>query len=251
MRPTRRTLADLDLAIPDLGSPLDEIDHVVVRAAQAVPAKQEAGGADRILALKDRMWFKVKVGDYRAVVTELTHSERAGPNSHGVGAWWIGAAGRRQADSPHRDFYASITRECALRGGVSSTGLLPKEWDWKRLLAEQAVAWRREMKRIVIRLIAMSLRSGDIAVTEFRQHRIKALVKADGGREAYLAIIAEGAPSPEVFALLLDCVPGVAPDDWQPEPSPLTEMPLAPGEIVWSTLFPTEVANEILRCADD
>ncbi len=59
MRPTRRTLADLDLAIPDLGSPLDEIDHVVVRAAQAVPAKQEAGGADRILALKDRMWFKV------------------------------------------------------------------------------------------------------------------------------------------------------------------------------------------------
>ena len=58
VRPTRRTLADLDLAIPDLGSPLDEIDHVV-RAAQAVPAKQEAGGADRILALKDRMWFKV------------------------------------------------------------------------------------------------------------------------------------------------------------------------------------------------
>jgi hypothetical protein len=29
---------------------------------------------------------------------------------------------------------------------------------------------------------------------------------------------------PEVFALLLDCVPGIASEDWQPEPSPLADM---------------------------
>lgn len=42
------------------------------------------------------------------------------------------------------------------------------------------------------------------------------------GYEAYLAIIA-GVPDPEMFALLLDPVPGIATDDWQPEPSPLAD----------------------------
>ena len=99
---------------------------------------------------------------------------------------------------------------------------------------------------MVVRLIAMSLRTGRLAVAEFERHRIKALVRADNGHEAYLAIIAEGIPDPEIFALLLDCVPGVAPEDWQPEPSPLAEMNPSPGEIIWSTLFPSETAREIL-----
>ncbi len=38
---------------------------------------------------------------------------------------------------------------------VSFAYLLPAEWDWKRLRAEQAVAWRRDMKHMVIKLIAM------------------------------------------------------------------------------------------------
>ena len=59
---------------------------------------------------------------------------------------------------------------------------------------------------------------------EFHDHRIKALVRADNGHEGYLAIVAEGIPDPRLFALLLDCVPGVAPENWQPEPSPLAEM---------------------------
>ena len=40
--------------------------------------------------------------------------------------------------------------------------------------------------------------------------------------------------------------PGVAPEDWQPEPSPLAEMNPGSGEIIWSTIFPPEIANEIL-----
>lgn len=250
VRPTRRALTDLGQSLPDLGTPLDQIDHVVVKVAQTVPEQRAAGGAERILALKDRVWFKVKVGDQRAVVTELADGERAEDYVRGIGNWWIGAAGRRQADSPQRDFYASITRESTSGKTVSTVGLLPTVWDWKRLTAEQAIAWRHEMKDIVIRLIAMSLASGKLAVAEFQQHRIKALVRADNGHEAYLAIIAEGIPNQEVFALLLDCVPGIAPEDWQPEPSPLAELEPSQGEIIWSTLFPSEVADTILGLTD-
>lgn len=107
------------------------------------------------------------------------------------------------------------------------------------------------MKRMVIRLISMSLKNGHLAIAEFRKHRIKALVRASNGHEAYLAIIAEGVPDPEMFALLLDCVPGIAADDWQPEPSPLAEMNPGSGEIIWSTLFPSEVASAILDLDDE
>lgn len=251
VRPTKRCLGDLGVELPDLGICLEGIDQPVIVSAQAVPEQRDAGGAERVVALADRVWFKVKTGDHRAVVTELRGAALPEWVRPSRGAWWIGAAGRRQADSPQRDFYAALQRECTTGKTVSSDHLLPAEWDWKRLAAEQAVAWRREMKSLVIRLVAMSLKSGNLAVAEFRNHRIKALVRAESGHEAYLAIIAEGAPGPQMFALLLDCVPGVAPEDWQPEPSPLTEMDPGSGEIIWSTLFPSEVANEILDLDGD
>lgn len=50
---------------------------------------------------------------------------------------------------------------------------------------------------------------------------------------------------------MLDCVPGITPEDWQPEPSPLAEMEPASGEIIWSTLFPSEVAGAILDLDSD
>lgn len=246
VRPTRRCLADLNAPLPDLGTPLDEVEDPVVWVAQTVPEQRDAGGAQRILALSDRVWFKVKTGYQRAVVTELAEEERPDEWPSGIGTWWIGAAGRRQADSPQHDFYESIQRERTTGKTVSTGRLLPTEWDWKRLTAEQVVAWRREMKRMVIRLIATSLTTGQVAVAEFKHHRIKALVRADNGHEAYSAIIVEGIPDPEVFALLLDCVPGVSVDDWQAEPSPIAEMEPTTGEIIWSTLFPSEVARAIL-----
>jgi hypothetical protein len=252
VRPTKRCLADLGLSVPDLGQPLDEFDNPVVATAQTVPAHRDAGGAQRILSLSDRVWFKVKTGDQRAVVTQLHGDDLPVGLPPGTGSWWIGAAGRRQADSPQRDFYASIGRECAVgKKTVSTAHLLPIDWDWKRFTAEQAVAWRREMRRMVIRLIATSLATGRLAVAEFRRHRVKALVRAEDGHEAYLAIIAEGIPDRQIFALLLDCVPGIAPDDWQAEPSPLAEMEPSPGEIIWSTLFPSEIASKILELESD
>ena len=246
VRPTNRCLGDVGVGVPDLSIRLEEIEHPVIVSAQAVPKQRDAGGAERVVALTDRVWFKVKTSDHRAAVTELHDTDLPEWVRPSRGAWWVGAAGRRQADSPQRDFYATLQRECMTGKAVSSDHLLPAEWDWKRLAAEQAVAWRREMKSMVIRLVAMSLRSGHLAIAEFQNHRIKALVRAENGHEAYLAIIAEGVPDPQMFALLLDCVPGVAPDDWQPEPSPLAEMNPSSGEIIWSTLFPNQVADTIL-----
>ena len=251
VRPTRRCLADLDVDPPDLGTPLSEIDDPVITSAQSVPAQRDGGGVKRVVSLTDRVWFKVKTAGRRAVVTKLRGHEIPGWTPPGMGAWWACAAGRRQSDSPQRDFYAALQRECTTGKAVSTDHLLPRDWDWKRLNAEQAVAWRREMKRLVIRLIAMSLKSGDVAVAEFRRHRIKALVRAANGHEAYLAIIAERVPDANVFALLLDCVPGIEVDDWQPEPSPLAEMSPAPGEVIWSALFPPNIASAILDLAQD
>jgi len=246
VRPTKRCLGDLHVDLPDLGDRLEEIDRPVIVSAQVVPEQRDAGGAERVVALTDRVWFKVKTSDHRAAVTELRGTDLPEWVPPSRGGWWIGAAGRRQADSAQRDFYATLQRECTVGKTVSSDHLLPADWDWKRLAAEQAVAWRREMKSIVVRLVARSLRNGHLAVAEFRNHQIKALVRAENGHEAYLAIIAEGVQDPQMFALLLDCVPGVAPDDWQPEPSPLAKMNPGSGEIIWSTLFPSEVANAIL-----
>lgn len=251
VRPTRRCLGDLAIPTPDLGTPLDELPDPVVVAAQAIPEVREAGGTERVLSLSDRVWFKVKTRNQRAVVTELRGPDLPDALPESVGRWWVGAAGRRQQDSPQRDFYASIARECTTGRTVSTLTLLPTQWDWDRLRGEQSIAWRREMKRIVVHLIAMSLKTGHLAIAEFHDHRIKALVRAGNGHEGYLAIVAAGIPDPNVFALLLDCVPGVSPEDWQPEPSPLAEMDPAPGEIIWSTLFPPEISTTVLELDEE
>jgi hypothetical protein len=127
VRPTRRCLADLGLDVPDIGVWLDELDDAVVATAQAVPEQRDAGGAQRVLSLTDRVWFKVKTSDQRAVVTELHGADRPSDLPGGVGSWWIGAAGRRQADSPQKDFYESIKRECTTGRTVSTEGLLPHD----------------------------------------------------------------------------------------------------------------------------
>lgn len=247
VRPTKRCLSDLSVPIPDISLPLEELDTPVVNAAQALPDQKAAGGAQRVLSLSDRVWFKVKTSDNRGVVVELAPAEIPElPETFTLGHWWVCAAGKRQADSPQHDFYEGIKRECTRGGTVSSAHLLPQSWDWRRLDAEQALQWIRDLRRTVIHLIAMSLKCGHLAVAEFQQHRIKALVRAEDGNDAYLAIVAEGIPDARIFAAILDCVPGVSADDWQPEPSALAEMDPAPGEIIWSTILPPEVASRVL-----
>lgn len=251
VRPTLRCLADLSAALPDIGKRLDEIDDPLITAAQTIPERRDAGGAERVVALTDRVWFKVKTSDRRAAVTELRGEELPDWVPANRGSWWIGAAGHRQSDSVQHDFYALLQKECTSGKSVSTEHLLPGEKDWKRFALEQAYAWRVDMKRIVVRLVADSLKSGRSVRAEFRKHRITALVRAENGHEGYLAIVAEGVADPEMFALLLDSVPGVATDDWQLEPSDVAGMEPKSGQLIWSTLFPPEIAAQVLELADE
>lgn len=246
-----RCLADLGAALPDIGKPLDEIGEPVIAVAQSVPERRDAGGAERVLALTDRVWFKVKTRDRRAIVTELRGEDLPEWVLPLRGSWWIGAAGRRQSDSAQRDFYSALEKECTSGKTVSSVELLPSAKDWKRFALEQAYAWRIDMKRLVVRLIADSLRSGHPKTAEFRKHRITAFVRTENGHEAYLTIMAEGVPDPDMFALLLDCVPGVGSDDWQPEPSTVAGIEPLSGQVIWSTLFPSDAAGQVLNSAEE
>jgi hypothetical protein len=113
VHPTKRCLGDLGIELPDLGVRLEEIDDPVIVSGQTVPEQRDAGGAERVVALADRVWFKVKTSDHRAAVTELRGTDLPDWVRPSRGARWIGAAGRRQADSPQRDFYAVLQRECS------------------------------------------------------------------------------------------------------------------------------------------
>jgi len=65
VRPTRRCLDDLELRFPPLDVPLHETEHDLIAKAQRLPDEFASGGAERVLAIDDRVWFKVKVGAYR------------------------------------------------------------------------------------------------------------------------------------------------------------------------------------------
>ena len=137
VRPTKRGLDDLNLCFPAVELPLHEMDHPIVKKAQQVPAEVASGGAERILALDDRVWFKCRSGNLRAAVTRLEAGEAddLGLIEAGAAWWWVGAAGERRDDSAS-DFYKAIAAEAVREGkgrtGVSSRHLLPAEIDYKR-----------------------------------------------------------------------------------------------------------------------
>jgi len=65
VRPTKRCLDDLELRFPPLDVPLHETEHELIAKAQRLPDEFASGGAERVLAIDDRVWFKVKVGEHR------------------------------------------------------------------------------------------------------------------------------------------------------------------------------------------
>ncbi|WP_211249247.1 hypothetical protein [Nocardioides aequoreus] len=89
VRPTKRCIDDLGVDLPDLGLPLNEIAHSVIASAQSLPEQRDAGGAERVVSLSDRVWFKVKTSDHRAAATELGSGEVPDWTPPTRGAWWI------------------------------------------------------------------------------------------------------------------------------------------------------------------
>lgn len=60
VRPTRSCAQALDLPIPTLDVCMSDLDHLLIKEAQRLPDTYAAGGVERILALADRVWFKVR-----------------------------------------------------------------------------------------------------------------------------------------------------------------------------------------------
>lgn len=258
VRPTLRCLTD-DLGIaplPTLDLRLEDLDHELIRKAQHSPDADAAGGGERIESIDDRVWLKVKTGAWRGAV--LPPARQAVENEEPL--WWLGAGGRRQADSPQTDFYERFKSSCTVarkssadptsHSRTDSSGYLPTERDRKRLAAERALHFVRSIPRLVRRLASMSLMNGHVAEATFDGWQLRVLIRANGdhaGTEAYIVLGGSGLTDPDVFAVILSAIPGVGPEDWMAEPSDVRGLMPESGEMVFSALLPPQAQAQLLE----
>ncbi|WP_157751845.1 hypothetical protein [Actinoplanes derwentensis] len=238
-------MADVDLPIPSIDESLCNIDHPLIRQAQRLPESYEAGGVERTLALKDRIWFKVKTGRWRGVVTRLPEADQ--PDVSPLlrrAPWWMGAAGYRRDGDPS-DFYAALAAVWTREGG-SSDIWMPTDWDWKRLEVEQAFALEDQIRTTVREIIARSLRDGNPYQVEFNHYKVTALARAHG-EETYLIIGTENIADSRIFSVIINSVPGIDHASWLPEPDGVAGLEPGPGEVIWSTVLPHAVAAKLLE----
>jgi hypothetical protein len=249
VRPTKRCLDDLGVSFPPLEQQLDVMDHPVVIRAQRVPLEVAARGAERVVAINDLVWLKVKTGPHRAVVHKLAAGSPPAVMSAGAAWWWIGAAGVRKSDSGSDDFYARLEAECRRAGKgtgqVSSRHLLPADVDLKRLRAELATQVVIGVRDVVCRLVANSIRSGGAWSARLQGHEISVLVRARDG-EAYIAVAAERYIDVDFLAVILRSVPGVHSADWLEEPGGAMGVQPGFGQVVRSAIIPPEYQSKIV-----
>lgn len=265
VRPTRGCLAQLgltvDAGLPGLQTPLSAVAHVIVKRAQRLPQELAANGAERVLCLHDRLWFKVRHGErWRGAGTRLDDNElRARTNTlDPPGRWWLGAAGWREAGSAN-DFYDELARAAKAEGKGAPEGqpkqtsrwLMPTDWDWRRMELEALAAFEGIATRTVRHLIAESIRSGQTLIAQFEDYRLQATVRADGQEGAFLAITAEGIYDATVIATLLDAVPGIPATDWLIEPDGVAGIQPHSGQIIWSTLLTPQQTAALLALEDE
>lgn len=258
VRPTLRALTDLGRSLPPLDSELHLIDDVLLLKAQALPAEVAAGGAERIRALTDRVWFKVKTADLRGASGEAETPEAFGPRTDAdlpAAAWWLVAAGHRQDDTKNRDFYARLEAECerAAKGTsavVSSAHLAPTSSDYRRWQLENIALVVVTLQRKVREAIARAAQTGKVWRVTIGTFQIGALVKHVDG-ESYLAVTADGFWDSKVLAVLLDAVPGVSADDWQIEPYEVIGITPTDGQIIYSAMIPADSLSQVLDQVDD
>jgi hypothetical protein len=246
VRPTQACLDALGIPLPDLGTRLSDSDHLLVRKAQAIPAAIATREAERIVALTDRVWLKVKASRWRGAVGDVS-AELPASVWQFHQSWWLCAAGIRRGDSGD-DFYASLAKS-AHAGGPHSceTGfLLPREWDTKRLMAEAGVNAERTIRGLVVQAARESLLNSDmrVLVVGDRDVRVRVAIHEDG--EAYVAVGATGTLDHTFMVTLLSAIPGLLADDWLPEPDGNLQIEVAPGEVVWSALLPAETQQQLM-----
>lgn len=170
---------ELGIAPPTADVRLHGLGERPIREAQAQPDVIEAGGGERIVSVKDRVWFKLKTGRWRAAVVRLT----------------------------------------------------------ERLIYEQ----------VMVEAVARSLRSGKVITAQFSAYSMGVVIRADRGEQC-VAFTAEKVVNVRVLAaVMLDAFPGISNDDWAPEPGGFCGLQPEPGQIIYSAVLPSEVADAILE----
>ncbi|WBL20236.1 hypothetical protein [Citricoccus sp. NR2] len=246
VRPTRRCLENLGLLFPSLDVALDKIKHDLIAKSQRLPEEQDAGGAERVISIDDRIWLKVKIKEHRGAGGHISDGPTGKPSG-----WWLVAGGVRRADSTSQDFYSTLTEECERKARstsakVNSSHLLPQEIDYRRLELEQATIGVESLKRAVREAICQSAHSGRPVVAETKGQRLIAYVKSRDG-ETYLAVVTEGFLDPNQIAIILSAVPGMDHNDWGIEPDEVLGIRPDAGQLVYSAMLPPESLAEILE----
>jgi hypothetical protein len=250
VRPTLRCLIeDLCRPLPPINDDLSALDVPILRKVQDIPQEVALGVAERFKHLTDRPWYKKRADNWRGTVT-------AEPVLDAVDAWWLGAAGPRRADSAD-DFYKRVERKSGYTGKgsrsiVDSSWMLPQHDDAKRYQGEMALRWRDATTATVRRLVARAIVTQEAAQAIAEEHVLSTEVKVVGGDpglsdgEAYLLITSDGFIDPSVLAVILAAIPGLAPDDWQPEPGGAMGVMPSFGTIVYSTIIPAETVKQLV-----
>ncbi|MDG4789733.1 hypothetical protein O7626_28050 [Micromonospora sp. WMMD1102] len=243
-RPTLRCLRDdLDLPLPSLDKPLDSIAHPLLHKAGEQFAAAETPH-ERIRALDDQVFFKVKVQRWRGAVWAET------------GLPWLVAAGRRESGSPD-DFYAAWSRRAGRRArhnaeirpplatDTCSAYLLPTQDDRLRYRLEAGLRFVRRLERTVPGLVGASLRDGHEHSMDLDTFVLGVQVRADAGHETYVAIRVTGSVPENITKIILDIVPGCDHGGWYPE-TVLPERSLRANEQAWSNIMDTAAAAKLL-----
>lgn len=256
VRPTLRALNDLGRALPSIDIRLEAIDHPLIAKAQHIPGLVESSGAERILSLNDRIWYKCKVVNLRGAVTRLGPDDALEPVliAENNCWWWLGAAGARKSDGVD-DFYHAIELEAIRQGSGTSSHvktifLLPSSEDYDRLRAELAWLFVSGIKDVVLTLIARSMLDNQTYEASITGHRIVAAVMSKDG-DTYLAVGSEGFVDPKLMAVVLNAVPLMNEHDWIPEPGEVLGIKPNYGQIVYSAIIPFKSQEAILQFYGD
>jgi hypothetical protein len=237
VRPTIRCLRE-DLGVvklPPATIPLHDLDHVVLRKACSLFSTADRSG-ERIRAIDDHMFFKVKVERWRGAVWRP------------LPAQWLVAAGRREAGSPD-DFYEAMSESArrwraernrraspSITTDTETSRLLPDHDDEQRLTLEHAVRAVDEFRATVRQLVLGAARAGGERTDEAGGYSLAVLVRRTEIGEVYVGIRIQGPVEPNAYAVILDAVPAVADrESWFVDHMPHRSD--RPGEVVWSNLL--------------
>ena len=226
--------------------PLHEIEHDLISKAQRLPEEHASGGAERVRAISDRLWFKVKVGEHRGAGGEIVDPPGEIPM-----LWWFVAGGVRRSDSGGQDFYEALEAECKRQAKgsnakVNSEHLLPQDIDRRRFEKEQVTLGVISLQQAVREAVCRSVHSGKPVVAATPGQQLIAWVKSSEA-DTYLAISAEGFLDHREIAVMLAAIPGMTSEDWQPEPNEVMGIKPDVGQLVFSAMIPPQSLAAILE----